>query len=78
MNSISSIIRIICGLALIILSYTTYQKTLVHAAPGAQLQILGTATGATPGQLTLGFVVIGLIGAALLALGVIGILKSRQ
>jgi hypothetical protein len=78
MNSISSIIRIISGLALIILSYTTYQNTFAHAAPGTQLQIFGMATGASSGQLTLGFVVIGLIGSALLTLGVIGILKSRQ
>ncbi|MCX6857369.1 MAG: hypothetical protein NTV80_20965 [Verrucomicrobia bacterium] len=78
MNSTSSILRIICGLAVIILSYTTYQNTFAHAAPGTQLQIFGMATGASAGQLTLGFVVIGLIGAALLALGIIGILKNRQ
>jgi hypothetical protein len=78
MNSISSIIRIISGLALIILSYTTYQNTFIPAAPGSQFQIFGMATGATSGQLTLAFVVVGLIGAALLALGVIGILKGRQ
>jgi TRAP-type C4-dicarboxylate transport system permease small subunit len=78
MNSTSSILRIICGLAVIILSYTTYQNTFAHAAPGTQLQIFGMATGASAGQLTLGFVVIGLIGTALLALGVIGILKNRQ
>jgi hypothetical protein len=78
MNSTSSILRIICGLAVIILSYTTHQNTFAHAAPGTQLQIFGMATGASAGQLTLGFVVIGLIGTALLALGVIGILKNRQ
>jgi TRAP-type C4-dicarboxylate transport system permease small subunit len=78
MNSTSSILRIICGLAVIILSYTTYQNTFAQAAPGTQLQIFGMATGASAGQLTLGFVVIGLIGAALLALGVSGILKNRQ
>ncbi len=78
MNSISPIIRIICGLALIILSYTTYQNTFAQAAPGSQLQIFGMSTGASSGQLTLGFVVIGVIGAALLALGVMGILKSRK
>ena len=78
MNPISSIARIICGLVLIILSYTTYQNTFANAAPGTQLQLFGMATGATSGQLTLGFVAIGLIGAALLALGAIGLLKSRQ
>ena len=76
MNSISSLIRIICGLALIILSYTTYKNTFAQAASGAQLQVFGMTTGATSGQLTFGFVVIGLIGVALLALGVIGLFKK--
>ena len=78
MNSVSSLIRIISGLALIILSYTTYENTFAQAASGAQLQVFGMTTGATSGQLTFGFVVIGLIGAALLVLGAIGFLKGRQ
>lgn len=78
MNSISSIIRIICGLALIILAYTTYQNTVAHAVPGSKLMIFGMATDASAGQITLGLVVVGLMGAAFAALGAIGILKGRQ
>ena len=78
MNPISSILRIICGLALIVLSYSTYHKNSERFAAGESLQIFGFPTGASSGQLTLAFSVIGLIGAVLIVLGVLGLLKSRQ
>ena len=78
MNLISSILRIICGLALIILAYSTHQKNTAHVAAGEPLQIFGITTGASSTQLGISFIVIGLIGLFLIILGVINLLKSRQ
>lgn len=78
MNSVSSLLRIVCGLALLILAYSTYQKALAQVSSGAPIQIFGVTTGASPGLLTLGLAAVGLIGAGLLALGVMGLLKNRS
>ena len=78
MNPIASIIRVVSGLALVILSYSTYHRTFDGVSAGGKLMLFGSETGASAGQLTLAFVVIGLLGVGLLALGVLGFLKSRD
>ena len=78
MNAMSSLIRLMIGLALIMASYTTYQNTIVKAVPGAKLALFGMVTDLSPGQATMGLVVVGLIGAAFVGIGVLGLLKGRQ
>ena len=77
MNYISSILRIVCGVAILILCLSMYRKMTAQLAAGAQLQLMGHPTGASSGQLMLAFAVIGLIGLFLLILGVVNLLKSR-
>lgn len=76
MNSTSAILRLVCGAALIILSYATYSKIGSRVAAGEPLQILGFATGASSEQLTLGLGAIGLIGALLVILGIATLLRK--
>ncbi len=78
MNPIATILRIICGFALIILAYSTYSRNSQHIAAGEPMQIFGHVTGASSGQLTLAFGVIGLIGLFLIGLGVVTLLKNRR
>ena len=75
-NIVSATLRMICGFALIIFSYLTYQRTRQHAAVGEPMQIFGTTIGASPGQLTFGLIVIGLIGFLLIILGILTVLKK--
>ena len=77
MNFVSAILRIICGFALIILSYSTYHRISERVAAGEPMQILGFTTGASSGQLTLAFGVVGLIGVFLVVLGVVTLVKKR-
>ena len=77
MNAISAILRIVCGLALVILAYSTYSRNSQHIAAGEPMQIFGYATGASSGQLTLAFAVIGLIGLFMVGLGIATLLKRR-
>jgi hypothetical protein len=78
MNPVSAILRIICGLVLIILAYSTYNSNSQHFAAGEPLRVFGFTTSASPGQLTFAFGAIGLIGLLLIGLGVVTLLKSRR
>ena len=76
MNSLSAILRIVSGAALIILSYTTYNKIGSRVAAGEPLEILGFTTGASSNQLTLAFSVIGVIGVLLVILGMVTLFRK--
>ncbi len=78
MNTLSSILRIFCGLALIALSISVHDSNSVRIASGAPAEVFGFPTGASGGQLTLAMVVVGLIGLLLILLGIAGFLKKRH
>lgn len=78
MAQISFILRLVAGLAILILTYSIYHRTFDGTKSGGKFLLFGSETGASAGQLTFGFVVIGLIGAGLAILGVFGLLKSRN
>lgn len=78
MRMVSSILRIVCGLALLIMAWSVHAKNAAGTAAGEQPTIFGLTLGASPGQLTLAFVVIGLIGTGLIVLGLIGLLKQAK
>jgi hypothetical protein len=77
MNALSSVLRIVVGLALIVLAFTSYRRNSAHVEAGEPLQLFGMTTGAAPWQITLMFAVIGLIGLWLIARGVWPWLKGR-
>ncbi len=77
MNSISSLLRIVCGLGLLILTWSTYQRVNHPVHPGERIQVLGMNV-ASAGQLTIPLVIFGLVGLGLLLLGVMGLMKSRE
>jgi Mn2+/Fe2+ NRAMP family transporter len=78
MNPIPAIVRIVIGLAILILAYTTYSKNSQLIAANAPSQIFGYATGATSGQLNIAFALCALFGLFLLLRGIATLLKSRQ
>jgi hypothetical protein len=69
MNYLSPLLRIVCGIVLLILSGSMYFKTRAQVAAGAQVHLFGAPSALEPWQLTLGFAVIALIGLVLLILG---------
>ena len=76
MNCISAILRIVCGMVLIFLSYSTYQRIGKHIAAGEPVQIFGHTISASSGEIALG--VIGLIGVFLVVLGVVTLVCKRK
>jgi hypothetical protein len=76
-SSISSLLRIVCGLGLLILTWSTYQKANHPVLPGERIQVLGINV-ASAGQLTIPLVVFGLVGLGLVFLGVMGLMKSHD
>ena len=74
----SSVLRILCGLAILVFTITTYRKTFAGFQEGGKLAVWGSPVDLPPGLLTLGFVVIGLVGALLIVLGIVSFLKSKN
>ena len=77
MNSISAALRIICGLALIIFSYSTYHRISQHVAAGQPMEVFGVTIGASSGQVKFALGVFGLIGVLLIVLGVDTFFKKQ-
>ncbi len=79
-NIIAPIIRIICGLILIVVSTTRYfgvRKEIALADEG-QIEIFGFATTGEPWQLLLVFGTSMLVGIALISLGGFALMKKMQ
>ena len=74
----SSLLRIIIGLALIVMTIAVYSKNSAQIAAGGQVRIFGMSTGTAGWPLTVGFIVAGLVGLLFVILGVSGFLKNRQ
>lgn len=77
MKIISSVIRIVAGSVISILAVMTHRRTASAMEEGGSAVIFGNEVGASAGQLGFGFVVLGLIGIAMVALGVYGFIKSK-
>jgi hypothetical protein len=71
MNGVSAAIRLICGLALIILAYSSYGRASAHVANGEPVQIFGITIGASPSEFKLSLIVVALIGVFMIVLGVV-------
>lgn len=80
MNYLSPLIRIVCGLVLIVVAATRYFgiRQQIAAADGGEIQIFGVATTGEPWQLMLAFGTAGLVGIALVALGGFSLAKKMQ
>jgi hypothetical protein len=77
MNSISSLLRIVCGSAVLFLAWSSWSKNKAAIAAGAPAEIFGQAIKSDGNVLTIAFGVIGLIGVGLLLLGIIGLLRGQ-
>ena len=71
MKLVSGLLRLICGLILIIFAFATYHRIGAQVAAGQPIQIAGVTVDASASQLNLGLIVVGLIGAFLMILGVV-------
>jgi hypothetical protein len=78
MKLISGMLRLICGLALIIFAFATYRRIGAQVAAGQPIEIGGVTLGASAGQLNLGLVVVGVIGVFLMIFGVVTFLKKQS
>ncbi len=77
MKVISGILRLICGLALIIFAFATYRRVGEHVAAGQPIQIAGVTIGASAGQLEFALIVFGVVGVLLIVLGVVTFVKKQ-
>lgn len=76
MNVISSLIRMLCGVAVLALTWSSWSKNKEALSGETPLNLYGqTMSGGTAGM-TMG--VFALIGLGLLWLGLVGLLKGKK
>ena len=73
----SSILRVIVGLALIIGMFVIYEKNTARIAAGGQVRIFGMSAG-NAGWLIPAFIIVGLVGLVFVTAGIVGLLKNRK
>ena len=78
MNSISSLIRLIAGIALLILAWVSWINNKTAIAAGEPVQLFGKTIDAGAGTLNFGYGLIALIAIGLLALGLRGLLGQSK
>jgi TRAP-type C4-dicarboxylate transport system permease small subunit len=77
MKFVSGVLRLICGLALIIFAFATYQRAGAHVAAGQPIEIAGVTIGASASQLYFALVIVAVIGVFLMILGVVTFVKKK-
>jgi hypothetical protein len=78
MKTVSGVLRLLCGLGLIIFAFVTYHRIGAQVASGQEIQIAGVKLGASVGQLDIGLVVVGLVGIFLIVLGALTLMKKKE
>ena len=78
MKVVSGVLRLICGLALIIFAFATYRRVGAQVAAGQPMEIGGITIGASAGQLSLGLVIVGVLGLVLMIFGIVTFLKKQS
>jgi hypothetical protein len=78
MNIVSAILRFICGFALIVAAWVTYQRAQAHVAAGEPVQIAGITIGASPVQFSLALGIVALVGGLLIILGLMTLMKGKR
>jgi hypothetical protein len=76
MNILSAVLRLICGVVLMIAAAATYHRASAHVAAGEPIQVAGITIGATPGQFSIALGVIAVIGLLLVILGIVTLFKK--
>ena len=78
MKTVSGVLRLLCGLGLIIFAFVTYHRIGAQVASGQEIQIAGIKFGASVGQLDFGLIIVGVIGIFLIVLGVLTFLRKKE
>lgn len=76
MNTIFPIIRIVCGLVLIVVATSRYFSVRAQIAEGAEIQLFGYTASGAPWQLMLALGAALVLGIALIALGGFTLVKK--
>jgi ABC-type Na+ efflux pump permease subunit len=80
MKSISSIPRIVFGLAVVAFAFFTYHRIIPRVEAGEAVQLFGHPVNATPSQFTTAFTaigVMGVMGAVVIVLGAVAMRKKQ-
>jgi hypothetical protein len=75
MNPLSSVLRLVFGLIIVVMSVLQYRSMKAHLAEGGTPQLFGHVVGLSATGLTVLFVILGLVGLVLLIAGAKGLAR---
>ena len=78
MNSVSALLRLICGAALLVLTWFSWSKNKAAIAAGEPVQLFGKTLDAGAGSLNLAYGIIAVIALGLVIMGVLGLLGGKK
>ena len=77
MKSISAILRIVFGLAVVGFAFVAYHRIIPHVEAGEAVQLFGHPVNATASQFTTAFTAIGVLGAVVIVLGAVAMRQQQ-
>ena len=78
MNLISAVLRMVCGGAILFLTWSTWSKNKEALAAGNPVTLFGKNVEAGQGSVMLVCALFAFIGLGLILMGVVGLMKSQR
>ena len=78
MKSVSPILRLICGIAILFLTWTSWSKNKAAIAAGEPVQFFGKTMEADSATITLAYGIIAVMALGLILLGVFGLTRNGK
>lgn len=78
MQSVSSLLRLVCGLGVLGLAWTSWSQHKDAIAAGGPVQLFGQTLPADSASVTLAFGLIAVLALGLILLGVLGLLRGKR
>ena len=78
MKYVSPILRLICGIAILLLTWTSWSKNKAAIAAGEPAQLFGKTMEAGSGSITLAYGIIAVVALGLVLLGVFALTRSGK
>lgn len=78
MNAVSALLRLVCGAAILVLTWMSWSKNKAAVAAGEPVQLFGKTMDAGAGSINLAYGVIAVIGLGLLVMGVFSLMSGKK
>ena len=78
MNTVSALLRVICGGVILLFVWMSWSKNKAAVAAGEPLQLFGQTIDAGAGTINVAYVLIAVIALGLVVMGVLGLIGGKK